>query len=279
MKKPWIGLLAALIVLFVIPVGHAVMVLVEHIWPSARFLAAGILGVAGVLLLAAGVYGNDKPVRASLLGFGGAMAVWTGWIEFSFVWVAHKLQVAPLMTATGEVATKPEYLVMLSSLGLLGGMVLPFMFAPTRCQVFVWWQKVIGIRRVVSSQPTARPMATIVFLESISLVWFFYVVLLLVYDEEIAGEYHPATWMVAFGSLLWSLYLIRSLLRISEFSYALRYAIPTVIIFWNFIEVLGRWEILNELWIKPVEHWRENTVIALILVSFLVSLRWIERRK
>ncbi|MEN9416106.1 MAG: hypothetical protein RLZ62_2410, partial [Bacteroidota bacterium] len=34
-----------------------------------------------------------------------------------------------------------------------------------------------------------------------------------------------------------------------------------------------------ELWIKPVEHWRENTVIALILVSFLVSLRWIERRK
>jgi len=44
MKKPWIGLLAALIVLFVIPIGHAVMVLVEHIWPAERFLAAGLLG-------------------------------------------------------------------------------------------------------------------------------------------------------------------------------------------------------------------------------------------
>jgi hypothetical protein len=95
MKKPWIGLLAAFIVLFVIPIGHAVMVLVEHIWPAERFLAAGLLGVAGILLLTAGVYSNDKPVRASLLGFGGAMAVWTGWIEFSFVWVAHSFRWHP----------------------------------------------------------------------------------------------------------------------------------------------------------------------------------------
>jgi hypothetical protein len=122
-------------------------------------------------------------------------------------------------------------------------------------------------------------VATIVFIESVSLVWFFYVVLLLVYDEDIAGEYHPATWIVAFGSLLWSLYLIRSLLRISEFSYALRYAIPTVIIFWNFIEVLGRWEILNELWVKPVEHWRENTAITIVFLLFLLSLRWVGRQK
>ncbi|MFN5238126.1 MAG: hypothetical protein ACK5FV_13250, partial [Bacteroidota bacterium] len=119
----------------------------------------------------------------------------------------------------------------------------------------------------------------IVFIESVSLVWFFYVVLLLVYDEDIAGEYHPATWIVAFGSLLWSLYLIRSLLRNSEFSYALRYAIPTVIIFWNFIEVLGRWGILNELWIKPVEHWRENTAITIVFLLFLLSLRWVGRQK
>jgi hypothetical protein len=75
------------------------------------------------------------------------------------------------------------------------------------------------------------------------------------------------------------LYLIRSLLRISEFSYALRYAIPTVIIFWNFIEVLGRWEILNELWVKPVEHWRENTAITIVFLLFLLSLRWVGRQK
>jgi hypothetical protein len=84
---------------------------------------------------------------------------------------------------------------------------------------------------------------------------------------------------VAFGSLLWSLFLIRNLVALSDFSYALRYAVPTVIIFWNFIEVLGRWGIIKELWIHPTDYWVENSFIALAFGVFILGVRWVPSRK
>ncbi len=44
------------------------------------------------------------------------LLVWTGWIEFAFVYFANRYNVAPLMD-NGEIATKPEYLIMPSSVG------------------------------------------------------------------------------------------------------------------------------------------------------------------
>ena len=93
--------------------------------------------------------------------------------------------------------------------------------------------------------------------------------LLLVYDNDIAGDKHPATYFVAFGSLFWSLYLTLKLIKIQKFDYAIRYAVPTVIIFWNFIEVIGRWDLMKEIWIHPFEHWLENLIILALLVFFI----------
>jgi hypothetical protein len=44
--------------------------------------------------------------------------------------------------------------------------------------------------------------------------------------------------------------------------------VPTVIIFWNFIEVIGRWNLFKEIWVHPFEHWLENSIILLMLVLF-----------
>lgn len=276
MKAPWIGLLAAMLVLFVIPLGHALMVLLEHFWPDHRYIAAGTLGFAGVGLLVTGVRWTTSEAWSAVLGFSAGMVVWTGWVEFSFVWIATKLSVAPALDEMGNVSTKPEYLVMMSSLGLLAALLMPLAFAPTRCTMFSWFQRFLGGKP--NGIPPKKPLAVILFLESITLVWFFYVLLLLTYDEEIAGTQHWAAYLVAFGSLLWSLYLFRNLLAISVFSYALRYAIPTVIIFWNFVEVLGRWGIIKELWIHPLEHWVENSLIALAFGIFILSVRLVPRR-
>lgn len=93
--------------------------------------------------------------------------------------------------------------------------------------------------------------------------------LLLVYDKDIAGDKHIATYIVAFGSLFWSIFLFLKLIKIKKFDYAVRYAVPTVIIFWNFIEVTGRWDMFKEIWVHPSEHWIENSVILLFLLLFL----------
>jgi hypothetical protein len=105
------------------------------------------------------------------------------------------------------------------------------------------------------------------------IIWTFYVVLLLVYDEQIAGDRHIATYIVGFGSLLWSLYLISKLVRIQSFDYAIRYAVPTVIIFWNFVEILGRWDLFKEIWVHPMEYkWEVSAffiILAIILYIFI----------
>jgi len=75
---------------------------------------------------------------------------------------------------------------------------------------------------------------------------------------------------VAFGSLFWSLYLGLQLIKIQKFDYAIRYAIPTAIIFWNFIEVIGRWDFFTEIWVHPKEYWIQNSIIMLLLIGFIV---------
>ncbi len=268
-KQRGTGVLAFVIVLLLMPLGHALMVLLEMLG-AAVFTSALILGILGVVLLWWGVARPMRDLHATLLGALGGVLVWTGWVEFSFVWIARKLSVQPLME-NGEVATKPEYLVMLGSIGLLGMITLLYLFTSTRCPYFSWFQKRMGIFHKVGTPATSqRPLALITFMEMVMLIWTFYVVLLVCYDKDIAGDRHPITWITAFGSLAWSIWLFARLVRIKSFDHAIRYAIPTVIIFWNFVEILGRWNLFKEIWIHPTEHWMENGMLLAMLIGFSI---------
>ncbi|MBI1183946.1 hypothetical protein GC194_06720 [bacterium] len=268
------GLIAFFIVLLLMPLGHTLMVLVEELGAAYRYTGAFAVGSLGLLSLYVGVR-LQKALPATVLGLLAGVLVWTGWIEFSYVWIAHKLQVQPLMEGD-EVATKPEYLVMLSGLGLLSAFLLHYMFHKTRCQFFAWWQRLLGLRAGKSG--AEKPPALTTFTELIMVIWTFYLVLLLVYDKDIAGDDHPLTYLVAFGSLFWSVYLFGKLLRIKKMDYAIRYAIPTVVIFWNFVEVMGRWNLLKEIWLYPYEHFLELCMILSLLLIFS-TIYFVEARK
>lgn len=270
MKKWRIGVFAFIIVLLLMPLGHTLMVLVEELFGEAQYISAFAVGSIGLVLLGLGVAKNKNQRLATILGLVAGVLVWTGWIEFSFVWTAHKLGVEPLME-NGEVATKPEYLVMMSSIGLLATVGLMFLFNKTGCQFFSWFQRKLGFKKYLAAKPSSgKPIAVVTFIELVMIIWTFYLVLLLVYDDDIAGDGHPLTYLVAFGSLFWSIYLFSKLIRIQKFDYAIRYAIPTVVIFWNFVEVLGRWNLFKEIWVHPQEHWLETLIILALLVVFVV---------
>lgn len=64
-------------------------------------------------------------------------------------------------------------------------------------------------------------------------------------------------------------YLFRKLLFIKKFDYAVRYAIPTVIIFWNVVEIVGRWNLIQEIWVHPFEYWLFNGLLFLSLLGLL----------
>lgn len=249
------------------PIGHALMVVNALFLNEYKFIGAFLIGLLGVICLYIGIRKNNNQSVATISGFLAAILIWTGWVEFSFVWSAENLKVQPLIE-NNETVTKPEYLVMMSSFGLLLSILIYFVFSFNNCQFFNAIQKLFKIN-FKNATITNKYLAKTTFIETIVILWTFYLVLLFVYDKQFAGDKHPATYIVAFGSLFWSIYLITRLIKITKLDYAIRYAIPTVIIFWNFIEIIGRWNMFFEIWVHPFEYWIENITILFLLFAFL----------
>lgn len=51
---------------------------------------------------------------------------------------------------------------------------------------------------------------------------------------------HPVAYVVAFGPLFRTFIFFARLIRYKRTGSAIRYAVPTEIIFWNFVEILRR---------------------------------------
>ena len=271
-KTVFTGTMAFLVVLFSMPLGHALMILMEHyLQPPWLYYAAFSMGAVGLAVTVAGVFARGD-TRQTLFGLFGGLLFWTGWIEFLFVYYAHRFGVEPLRNAAGEIVTKPEYLIMPSSFGFWAMFMLLYLFSVrTGCNFFNYLQRVFFRQSTVRVElkPLARHTALITFMELNLILWTSYLVLLFCYDDHFLGDRHPVTTLVAFGALASSFYMFGRLIRISSWGYAIRYAIPTVIVFWTFVEVIMRWQILHEIWVHPLEYRNE---MLIILVAFIVLL-------
>ncbi len=278
MKKPLIGIVAFFIVLLTMPLGHAAMIIMEKSFGHEYiYHAALLLGIIGFSLIVWGVIIN-KETKSTFLGLFGGLFIWTGWIEFAFVYYANRFHVAPLME-NGEIVTKPEYLIMPSSVGFWAIlMMFYFLSSKSGCKFFNWFQKKLKVRNAVKLKPVLHNFTMTTLMELTAILWTFYLVLLFIYDSNFLGDRHPVTYIIAFGSLLWSGYLFTRLMKINKLGYAIRYAIPTVIIFWNFVEILGRWDIYKEIWVEPEKYWFEMIIISIVFV-LLILITTFERKR
>ena len=278
MKKPLVGILAFLIVLLTMPLGHAAMIIMENSFGYEYiYHAAVVLGIIGLGIVVWGTIINKETI-STFFGLFGGLFIWTGWIEFAYVYYANRYGVEPLI-ANGEVITKPEYLIMPSSVGFWVILMLFYLFrSKSGCKFFNWLHQKLKIPNTVKLQVVSRNYTMTTFMELIALLWTFYLVLLFVYDTNFLGDRHPVTYFIAFGSLFWSLYLFTNLIKIPKLAYAIRYAIPTVIIFWNFVEILGRWDFFKEIWVEPKKYSAE-IIIILIIFILLLSITFFERKK
>ncbi|NHZ85350.1 MAG: hypothetical protein GWP19_05660 [Planctomycetia bacterium] len=264
------GILAFFIVLLTMPLGHAAMILMEHLFGiNYIYYAAIILGIIGFFLLIIG-YTTANETKATFYGLFAGLAIWTGWIEFSFIYYAKRYHIQPLIE-NGEIVTKPEYLLLPSSIGFLVVILLNLLLnSNIRCNFFNWFKRRFKMQRGKSENIKSRSVTMGTAIELIMILWTFYIVLLLAYDNSIFGDSHPVTYIIAFGSLLWSAYLFIKLLRIKKLGFAIRYAIPTVIIFWNFVEILGRWDIYKEIWVHPLQYWFEMLLVTIIFIALII---------
>jgi hypothetical protein len=232
--------------------------------------SAFVLGLAGAILLFIGMR-HDSEVAGTWYGFWAGTLIWSGWVEFSFVWSANMLGVPDLMDthAAGEIATKAEYLVMMSSIGVCIGVLVPLMLnRETKCNLFVWIQRNLKLRTGKPSRGYERNFAYITALETIFVTWFCYLVLLFIYDENILGDRHPVTYAIFFFNTIWAFYLLSRLLKMWKVTTAVRYSIPTAIIAFSSYEIAGRWNLWTDIWVHPEKF---GVVLSLLAGALAIA--------
>jgi len=269
-RPPLVGVIAFVAVILAQPIGHSLFIIMREFTGGSQgsdAFTSFSCGCVGFVLIWIGL--KKKETSATWLGFIGAILVWTGWFEFTWEFFAHLLNVQPLYSVGGEVAMSPGLQIIQASGIIMFAFTLLYYFnRETRCTAFKWLHQRVHLDPGQASAAKKRDYARITAIETIVVIWFIYVVNLTLYDERILGVHHPVTYLVFFGFLIWAVYLNSRLIKYARMAPAVRYAIPTTVITWLDIEVLSRWGMLDEFWLKPEEYALE---MSLILAAFLVA--------
>ena len=300
----WKSIASFLVVLFTMPLGHALMIIMEKtMTPEVLHYSAFFMGLMGLLLVITGVFvkGNTKQTFFGLIG---GLLFWTGWVEFLFAYFAQRFGVHCDLVGNGVVQTiteyvngvgvnhtftingtpleefsradlkelrgsRPEYLIMPATFGMWMMFVVMYTFCTrTGCLFIRWVQRHCGINEKVELRPMAYHPSIVIFMEWNIMMWGLYMLLMFCYDPVFLGDHHPVTYAVAAVCLAGSALMFKKQMYIATWGRNLRMAYATVIVFWTFVEVVARNGLFKEIWVDPLHHVVEmSAVLALFVVS------------
>lgn len=244
-----------------------------------QFYAGMGMGAFGLGLVIAGVFIKGD-ARQSLLGLFGGMFYWMGAIDFLFMYYAERFGTqAQLDPVTGEIVSRPEYLILPATFGFWAMVMMLYLFCTANgCNFLNWWQRLFfgKHKKEIAARPMTRHTSIVAFMEVITMLWTCYLTLMFCYDERFLGDRHPLTLLVGMLGLIGSLFMFARLLRYASWGISLRYGFATVIIFWIAVEVFDRISLLPALWNAPGKHILQ---IVLIVGSFVVAGLYVVYRK
>ena len=262
------------LVLFAMPLGHALMTIMDKFMSEDTVHVAGfILGLVGLVMVIMGVFAKGD-TRQTLLGLFGGLLFWTGWVEFLFLYYARRYGVPPEIE-NNVVVTKPEYLIMPASFGMWMMTMVMYVFSTKNgCDFITWIQKVCfrDKRKVIVTQPMTRHTSIVTFMEINMMLWAFYLLLMFCYDKRFLGDHHPVTFLVGLSCFIGSVFMFKRQLKLAAWGSNIRMAIATVIIFWTPIEILGRINFFREFWVEPEKYSLEMIVILVVFLGLGVYL-------
>lgn len=281
-KRYWFrSLVCFFMVLLTMPLGHALMILMDNLMTEgAVHVAAFLMGLVGLLIVIAGVFVKGD-TRQTLFGFFGGLLFWTGWVEFLFQYYANRYGVQPEIE-NGVVVTKPEYLIMPATFGLWAMVMTLYIFSSRNGCLFITWiqKKLFRSRRnELVPHPMSRHVSIVTFMELNMILWTCYLVLMFCYDKRFLGDHHPVTFLVAVGCLVGFIFMFRRQLRIKAWGPNIRMSVASVIVLWTPVEVMGRINLFKEIWVYPEKYAVQMTVILLAFVITIAYIGWAGRRK
>ena len=272
-------LVAFLLVLFAMPLGHAAMILMEKLMSEGSVHVAGfLLGLLGFVLVIIGVFARGD-TRQTLWGLFGGLLFWTGWVEFLFMYYARRYGVPPEIEH-GVVVTKPEYLILPATFGMWMMTMLMYVFSTRNgCLFITWLQKVLfrGRRNQIAVRPMTRHTSIVTFMEVNMMLWASYLLLMFCYDKNFLGDHHPVTFLVGLGCLVGSVFMLKRQLHLAAWGANIRMAIATVIVFWTPVEILGRINFFKEFWGQPEKYALPMLIILLVFITLGLYL-WVTSR-
>lgn len=279
---PWKAILSFLLVLFLMPLGHALMILMEKFMPeNILHLSAFLLGALGVVITIIGIFSKGD-TKQTLLGLIGGLLFWTGWIEFLLLYYARRFGTMALLSDGSlmnydkavelglDIATKPEYLIMPATFGFWAMFMLFYLFnIPTGCNFINWCQKVLfgKKKQKIIAKPMLRHTSLTTFMELNMLMWTCYLLLMFLYDDNFVGERSWITMFIGVACFVGAVFIFIKQLKISSWGANIRMAIATVVIFWTPVEILGRLDFFQEIWTSPEQYKSE---MLGILISFII---------
>lgn len=276
----WRTIASFVLVLFTMPLGHALMILMEKFMdPVAVHYAGFTMGFVGLIMVIVGVFVKGD-TRQTLWGLIGGLLFWTGWVEFLFLYYARRYGLPPEIEH-GVVVTKPEYLIMPASFGLWMMVMTMYIFSTRNGCDFITWiqEKLFGKHKnKIVVQPMTHHTSIITFMELNMILWAFYLLLMFCYDKNFLGDHHPVTYLIGVGCFIGSLFMFRRQLHIAAWGANIRMAVATVIVFWTPVEILGRINFFKEFWVHPQEY---GFLLLCILGAFILLLvyMWLKGAK
>lgn len=267
----WKSIVSFLVVLLTMPLGHALMIVMDKtMTPETVHYSAFLMGLVGLVIVVAGVIvrGDTKQTLCGLLG---GLLFWTGWVEFLFQYYTTRWGTQPEME-NGEIVTRPEYLVLPATFGMWMMIMVLYIFSTKNgCNFINWWQRVLfrSRKNEIAARPMTRHTSIVTFMELNMILWASYLLLMFCYDKNFLGDHHPMTSIIAAACLVGSIFIFNKQLRLSSWGANIRMSIATVVVFWVPVEVLGRLNFFKEIWVEPEKYAFQ---MICILVAFLVLL-------
>lgn len=297
-----------LLVLMLMPLGHALMILMEHFLSTdALHYSAFAMGLTGVIVAVAGLFVKGD-TRQTIFGLAGGLLFWTGWVEFLFSYYAWRYGVHCDLVGSGIVETstqyvdgiglthdflingeplesfgrveikqirgsRPEYLILPATFGLWAMFMMFYLLCTrTGCLAFNWMQRKLRIKDKIEARPLVRHSAMVTFMELNMLLWTCYLALMFCYDPIFLGSSHPVTFIFGVFCLIGSLMMFVKQMRISSWGANIRFSIATVIVLWTFVEIVARNGMLKEIWVEPMNYVVEMSIIFAAFIALAIWL-------
>ena len=216
----WKSIVSMGVILGSMPMVHLVARVLKDNYDGTQLLGAGMaVGFVGLVMVVVGVFVKGQ-TRQTLLGLIGGMFYWTGWVDFLFMYYAHRWGThAEIDPVTGEVLSRPEYLLLPATFGLWAMVMLLYIFCSRNaCNFLNWWQTLFlgKNKRLIAARPMTRHTSIVTFMEINTMLWTCYLLLMNLYDPQLFGRESPVTFGVAFGALLSAPYVFRKQLHLQS---------------------------------------------------------------